>query len=137
MMRYLLGLALCAGLLVVGPGTGVAAIEKEVFRTLSVPESPVDSVSSGDGKIFFVLTAKGKVFVYDEKGNFKDIMDVDGSPDFISASANGEHIYLTDKESGAVQIVSVDFVQEIDVQGAPTKGDLKGAVTVALFSDFQ
>ena len=136
-MRYMVVLFLCAGLLAALPGTGVASVEKKVFRTLSVPEAPVDSVSSGDGKSFFVLTAKGKVFVYGEHGNFKDVLEVDGAPDLISASANGDVLYLTDKETGSVQIVNVEYVHEINIKGSAVKGDLNGVVTIALFSDFQ
>ena len=58
-------------------------------------------------------------------------------PDMVTSSPAGDLLYLTDKESGAVQIVAVDFVQEIRTQGNSFKGPVDAPVVLSIFSDFQ
>lgn len=137
MARYLLIVLLLAGLVVIGPTPSGAGVEKSVVKTLSVPGIPVDSAVSGDGSLFFVLTGQGKVYIYEKTGVLKDVLNIDGSPDMVTSSPDGNLLYLTDKESGAVQIVSVDFVQIIQTEGNAFKGTSGAPVVISIFSDFQ
>jgi len=136
-MRYLWGVLFVFILALAGPGNSSATVEKGLQRSFTVPETPLASVSSGDGKTFFVLSATGKVFIYGANGEYKDTLAVDGAPDLISVSHDGSVIYLTSKQSGKVQVINVDYVQEIKIAGDAIRGDRNGAVTIALFSDFQ
>ncbi len=137
MIRYCLISFFAIGLMFYGAQGLEAAVEKNVLKTISVPQTPIDTVASGDGKLLFVLTSEGQVYIYTDNGSLKDVLKVDGTPEMITSSPNGDKVFLTDKESGSVQIVSVDFVQNIDLAGAAVKGDPDGAVTIAIFSDFQ
>jgi hypothetical protein len=137
MMRYCFVALFAIGLMFCVTQGVEAAVEKNVIRTISVPHTPVDTVVSGDGKIFFVLTSGGKVYIYADNGTLKDVLEVDGTPEMITSSPSGDVVFLTDKESGSVQIVAVDFVQNIDLAGAAVRGDPNGVVTIAIFSDFQ
>ncbi len=137
MSRYFFMVLLLVGFVVVAPTPGGAAVEKNVVNTLSVPGVPVDTSLSGDGSLFFVLTGEGNVYIYQKNGVLKDVLNVDGSPDMVTSSPDGNLLYLTDKESGAVQIVSVDFVQQIVVEGNAFKGAAEAPVVISVFSDFQ
>lgn len=137
MARCLLMVLLLAGLVAVDSAPVWAAVEKNVVKTISVPGGPVDSAVSGDGNLFFVLAGQGKVYIYEKNGVLKDILNVGGSPDMVTSSPSGDLLYLTDKESGDVQIVAVDFVQEIWTEGNAFKGPANAPVVVAIFSDFQ
>jgi sugar lactone lactonase YvrE len=137
MARCFLIVLLLAGLVAAFPAPGEAAVEKNLVNTLSIPGTPVDSAVSGDGNLFFVLTGQGKVYIYEKNGALKDVLSFDGSPDMVTSSPDGNLLYLTDKESGAVQIVSVEYVQEIRTEGNAFKGPVDAPVVIAIFSDFQ
>ena len=137
MTRCFWRLLLLAGFVVFGPLPGGAAVEKNVLTTFTVPGGPLDTTVSGDGNLFFVLTEAGKIYIYEKGAVLKDTLDVGGFPDMVNASPDGNLLYLTDKESGAVQIVSVDFVQKIETEGNSFKGAMEAPVVLAIFSDFQ
>jgi len=46
-------------------------------------------------------------------------------------------LLLTSGKAKTVQIITLDFVQEINVSGSPFKGKVDAPVAVATFNDFQ
>lgn len=114
-----------------------AAVESNTTLTLKSSGKPLDTAVSADGHWFFVLTDQGKVEIYETTGTLKETIKIDGPADRISSSPTGDQLFLSDKETKAIRLVAVDFIQNIDTTGSPFKGPEKAPVVVAVFSDFQ
>lgn len=114
-----------------------AAVDAEIVQNLKVAPGVLDTALSGDGKFFFVLSSKGVVDIYPTAGGDKDQIVVEGKVDKIVSSQAGDLLFVTDSQAGATRMVSLDFLKDIDVAGAPFKGPENAPVVVAVFSDFQ
>jgi protein-disulfide isomerase len=130
-------LIVCLGLQLLPVISARAMVETNTVLSLKSSGSPVDMAASADGHWFFVLTGQGTVEIYETSGTLKDSIKLDGPADSIASSSTGEQLFLTDKASGTIKVVAVNFIQEIETKGAPFKGPEKAPVTVILFSDFQ
>ena len=123
-------------------GLGVSApshaeVEMTVARTLTLEETPVDGALSAGGKYIFVLTDKGKVLVYTPDGKLNDTIPVDKSVDSIKAGPREEILLLVSSKNKTVQVAVLEFVQEINTSGSPSKGAADAPVAIVLFTDFQ
>jgi len=129
--------ALAAGALVAAPRPGRATVETTPLMTLYSKAVPVDTAISGDGKVFFVLTDKHTVEVYDAQGVLQGTIDAGAGADTIRASASGDRIFLTNAAGKETKVLAVEFVKQIDITGSPFKGPADAPVVIAVFSDFQ
>jgi hypothetical protein len=102
-----------------------------------LPYTPVDMVQSVDGKYIYILTDNHKLLIYEPNGNLKASVDVDPGVVAIDTDARGENVLLVDKDNKSFSVYSVDFQADVDVSGAPFKGNAEAPVTVAVFSDFE
>ena len=126
------------GLIVSAPSH--AEVEMTVARTLTLEETPIDTALSASGKYIFVLTDKGKVLVYTPDGRLNDTIPVDKSVDSIRPAPPGareEILFLISSKKKSVQITVLEFVQDINVAGAPFKGAADAPVNIVIFTDFQ
>ncbi len=114
-----------------------ANVDVQQVQTMQLAVSPVDTAVSADGKLVFVLTAKMQVEVYTAQGKHKDSIKLQGKFDRIAVSPKGDTLFLTDTASKTVNVLSVSFVQNIDIAGSPFKGPEDAPVVVVLFSDYQ
>jgi protein-disulfide isomerase len=114
-----------------------AQVQVNVYRTLNLPETPVDTAISAGGKYIYVLTDKGTVLVYTPDGRLDDTIPVDKSVDSIEAGPGENILFLVSSKKKTVQIVILEFVQNIDISGAPFKGPADAPVTIVEFTDFQ
>jgi protein-disulfide isomerase len=114
-----------------------AEVEMTIARTLTLDEIPVDSALSAGGKYIFVLTEKGKVLVYTPDGKLNDTISVDSSVDSIKAGPREEILLLVSSKKKTVQVAVLEFVQEINTSGSPSKGAADAPVAIVLFTDFQ
>ena len=131
----LIFLSLFIGL--IAPGWGYAEVEVTIPRTLNLEDKPVDTAMSAGGKYLFVLTDNGKVLIYTMDGKLSDTIPVDKSIDSIKAGTTEEILFLVSGKKKIVQMVLLDFVQEINISGSPFKGAADAPVTIVLFTDFQ
>lgn len=114
-----------------------AAVETKTVLSIKSSGSPVDTALSADGRWFFVLTSQGQVEIYDGSGALKETIKTDGPADRITSSPTGDQIFLSDKASGAIKVVAINFIYAIDTADSPFKGADKARVVVTVFSDFQ
>jgi len=115
----------------------VAEVESQVLKTLNLDKTPIDVVTSADGKVLFVLT-EGEVLVYTNAGTtLSGRVPVDAGANQIAVSPRGDQLYLTNGKTNSLTVVNVAFVQTIDVAGAPFKGPAAAPVVVAVFDDYQ
>ncbi len=114
-----------------------AAVESTVIKTLNLDSPPLDVAVSPDGEKLYILTDNGNILIYSVKGKLTDTIKVDKDIDAIRVSRTGDVIFLSSQKSKQVQVVLLDFIQNIDISGAPYKGPDDAPVVIIVFSDFQ
>ena len=57
--------------------------------------------------------------------------------DGIKVGPEQDILLLTSRQNKTVEILVLDFIQNLDVSNSPFKGPADTVVTVAVFSDFQ
>ena len=112
-------------------------VEWNILKTLQLEATPIDVALSPDGRRIFVLTEQGEVVIYSSAAKVEAKIDVGQQVDQIKLGPRGSTLILKSGENKTVQIVSLDFIQKINVSGAPFKGAENAAVVIALFDDFQ
>lgn len=101
------------------------------------PAGTIDFTYSLDGKYVFFLTDAHQVQIYTKAGVLEGSVTVDPGVRRIDISPKGELLYLHNETDNSLTTVKIDFVVNIDVTGAPYKGNINAPVTVAVFTDFE
>jgi len=116
---------------------GTASVEWDVTGTLNLEEKPRDAAMSLSGKWIYVLTHRGEILIYASSGKLEDTISVGEHVDSIRVGPKDDVLLLTSGKEKRVQIVTLDFIKEIDVSGSPFKGNADAPVVVATFDDFE
>jgi len=116
---------------------GFAFVEWNIHKTLKLDAQPLDIAVSQDGNSIFVLTESGKIQIYSSDGSLKDKIDVGNHIDQIKSGPGDEWLFLSSRKNKTIEILHVDFIQNIDISGSPFKGPENAPVVIAVFSDFQ
>jgi len=114
-----------------------AAVEINLETTLKTGGVPVDVVVSQDGDLTFVLTDNGNVLIYDRIGKLTDTVEIGPHIDQIEIGPNGERLFAASRQNKTVEIITLDFIRQINTLGSPFKGPLEAPVVIVVFSDFQ
>ena len=114
-----------------------ATVEINLQRTLTTDGVPVDVVVTQDGNLTFVLTDNGKILIYDRIGNLTDTVEIGPHIDQIDIGPQGERLFAASRQNKSVEIITLDFIRQINILGSPLKGSLEAPVVIAVFSDFQ
>ena len=115
----------------------LAAVEITPQKTLKTDGVPVDVAVTQDGNLTFVLTDSGSVLIYDRVGNLTDTVGIGPHIDQIEIGPRGERLFAASRQNKTVEIITLDFIHEINTLGSPSKGPHEAAVVIAVFSDFQ
>ncbi len=114
-----------------------ASVEWNVLKTLQLEAAPIDVAVSPDGKLIFVLTEQGQILIYSSGGPLKDKIEVGNHFDHIKVGPKGKNLILNSRKNKLVKVITLDFIQDINVSGSPFKGSEDAAVVVAVFDDFE
>jgi hypothetical protein len=114
-----------------------ATVEWDVAGTLNLKEKPRDAAIALNGKYIFVLTEKGEILIYSSGGNLEGTISVGRDVEGIKVGPREDILLLTSGKDKKVQIITLDFIQEINVSGSPFKGNADAPVVIAAFNDFQ
>ena len=132
-VRFLLGLSFFVTM-----GTSsFAAVELKILRTLELDALPLDTVVSTDGRTIYVLADDGNIYIYLADGILQDKIQVGKHIDHIKISPTGNYLFATSRQKKTIQIISLEFIFDIDISGSPSKGPDHSPVVFAVFSDFQ
>ena len=131
----LLSILIIPGFFTQSPVFGL--VEWNIHKTLKLDTQPLDVAVSKNGNSIFVLTKSGKVLIYSPDGKLKDKIDVGNHVDHIKSGPTEEWLFLSSFKNKTIEIIHVDFIQNIDISGSPYKGSENAPVTIAVFSDFQ
>jgi hypothetical protein len=112
-------------------------VEWNVYKTLQLEETPIDVAVSPDGRRIFVLTDRGEVVIYSSAGKIEAKIDVGQHVDQLKLGPKGASLILSSGKNKTVEIVTLDFIQKINVSGSPFKGPEDAAVVIAVFDDFE
>jgi hypothetical protein len=115
----------------------LALVEWNIRKTLKLDAQPLDVAISKNGNSIFVLTQTGTILIYSPDGKLKDKIEVGNHIDQIRTGPGEEWLYLSSRKNKTVEILQVDFIQQIDISGSPFKGMENAPVAIAVFSDFQ
>jgi DNA-binding beta-propeller fold protein YncE len=113
------------------------SVEWNVQNTLQLEAEPIDAAVSPDGKRIFVLTKQGQVLIYSSGGPLIDKIDVGNQFDHIKVGSKGANLILNSRKNKSIQVITLDFIHDINVFGSPFKGPENAAVVVAVFDDFE
>ena len=124
-------------LIIAGTAAGsFANVEWGLEHTFQMDQPPIDVAVSPDGKHIFVLTESG-ILVYSKDGKLQDKIDVGYPVDQMKMGPEGKQLFITSRKNKTVQAVSIDFIVDIDISGAPYRGRQDAPVVIAVFSDYQ
>ena len=70
------------------------------------------------------------------RGRYQDLRGGPGV-DRIQPGPREDLLYLVDSTHNRIQVLFLDFIQEIPEAGSPIRGSADAPVTVAVFTDFQ
>ncbi|MCP4690558.1 MAG: thioredoxin domain-containing protein [Desulfobacterales bacterium] len=115
-----------------------AQVEGTVTQTLKPDAPPMDAAASLDGKWLFVLTQKGEVQIWNlMDGKKGGSIHVGAGVNRIATGPREDILYLSDAERGEVRILVLDFINNFDYSGSPSKGPEDAPVVITLFTDFE
>ena len=114
-----------------------AAVEWDVAGTLNLKQKPRDAAIAPNGRWIYVLTYEGEILIYSSNGKLEDTISVGKSVEGIKVGPREDVLLLTSGKDKTVQLIILDFIQEINVSGAPFKGNTDAPVAVATFNDFE
>mgnify|MGYP001827158705 FL=1 len=83
-----------------------------------------------------MLTEKGDLQVF-ENGVLTETISVGPEVSGIRTGPDDTLLFLLNSEQQSVDVVQLDFVQKIDIDGAAFKGNPDAPVAMVIFSDFQ
>ena len=115
----------------------LAKTEYQVRQKLQLKQAPIDLLVSSSNKWIYILSNEGQITIYTTRGQLRDTIDVGPDIDQIKAGPRDDMLFLLSRENKSVQVITIDFTEEITIQGSPIKGPADAPVTVAVFSDFQ
>ena len=114
-----------------------AEAEWNLHRTFKTQKTPLDVDVSIDGRWVFVLAEHAEILIYSSNGRLKDTIHVGDTIDEIKAGPREDILFLSSRKDSMVQLITLDFVQQINITGSPFKGPTDAPVAIAVFSDFQ
>ena len=114
-----------------------AAVEWSVQKKLQLEAPPVDVAVSLNDKWVFVLNDRGEVLVFSSDGGLKEKIPVGKHIDQIKVGPRDNLLYLSSRKKKTVEIVELDFIQNINTAGSPFKGPADAPVVIAVFTDFE
>jgi hypothetical protein len=120
-----------------GLSESFATVEMEVLKTFKTEDKILDVAMAGNGKWIYMLTDKGEVLIYTTRGDLRDRIFVGKSIEGIKMGSREDILLLTNREDSTVQIVLIDIIYNIDIEGSPYKGPVDAPVTIVVFNDFE
>jgi DNA-binding beta-propeller fold protein YncE len=118
-------------------GFAAGDVEWNVLKTLQLEAIPIDVAITPDGRRIYVLTDQGEILVYSSTQTVEGRIEVGKHVDQLKLGPRGETLILSSGQDKTIQIVTIDFIQNIDTTGAPFMGREDAPVVIAVFNDFQ
>lgn len=119
-----------------GPAATVG-VEATKLKQIAIDKSPLDVVTATDGKLMFVLVP-GEILIYSNLGNRPiNRIAVDKHFDRMTFAENLDLLILSSNAGKKVEMVRIDLINEVSIDGSPFMGKADAKVTIAVFDDYQ
>ena len=115
----------------------IADVDMNILKILKIDDTPLDVAFAKNHNYIYVLTDKGQILVFDPSGRQLEQIEVGRQFDQMRVIPGSDVIFLTSRKNKLVQIVQVDFVQQINTSDSPTIGPPDAPVVIAVFSEFE
>ena len=115
----------------------LAKTEFQIRQKLQLEHEPIDMLVTFNNKWIYILNAEGQIVIYSTRGQLRDTIDVGPDIDQIKPGPRDDMLFLLSREGKSVQVITIEFTEQITTQGSPFKGSAEAPVTVAVFTDFQ
>jgi hypothetical protein len=119
------------------PPPAGAEVRWRELKSMNLDSAPEDICLSADGTTIYVLTRSKAVLVLNADGSRRDGFTLDEPADRIAVSPRGDALILTNRETGKLRIIGLEFVHQINAGDSPFRGPQDAPVVVTVFSDFQ
>ena len=90
-----------------------------------------------NGGSVFVLADKGRIYKYGLNGDLRDTIETGKEIDQIKLDPRGIHLFASNRQKQTLDVIAVEFIQKISIEGSPFKGLENAPVVIAEFSDFE
>jgi protein-disulfide isomerase len=97
----------------------------------------VDAAIALNGRLVFALTDQGYLLIYEPNGTLKDKIFLGKGVDGIKATPREDVLLTSNSKNGVLQVITLDFIHEIETSGSPSQGPADAPVEIVVFSDFQ
>ncbi len=84
-----------------------------------------------------MLTVSGDILIYSPEGKLKDTVGVGAHIDQIEVGPGENMLVLKSRKKQTVELLILDFIQNISIAGSPFKGPVDAPVVISVFDDFQ
>lgn len=118
-------------------GQGQASVEWKIDQILKLEKPPLDIAVALSGRWIYVLTTEGNLKIYTPNGRLEDTISVGKHIEGLRIGPWEGKLILTSKTEKTVQLLSLSFIQKINTQGSPVKGNPNAEVEIITFGDFQ
>jgi hypothetical protein len=112
-------------------------LDGRLRNQFEVVKQAIDFAIANNGRSVFVLTDNGTVHMYGLDGRLRNKIEVGKQIDQIKLGPKEEHLFATNRKNQTVEVIALDFIQKISIQGSPFKGVQNAPIVIAEFSDFQ
>lgn len=116
---------------------GGAFVDWRLTPAIDIGQTPKDAVVSISGKWIYVLTKTGDILIYSRDGQLEDTIHVGKEISFITPGPTDNQLLVISGSGKTVSMLSMEFVREIDIAGAPALGLFDAPVTIVVFMDYQ
>ena len=137
MKKYVIKIVFVLLIGLICPWSASAEVEWRIEQTIKLDKKPIDMVMSAGGAYLFALTEDGIVHAYDSDGNLKAEINVGKNVDTIACGPRENVLVLKSKRNKEIQKIVFDFIEHINIEGFPFRGNADAPVVIALFTDYQ
>ena len=112
-------------------------MEWHLDKKFELNSPAVDMVLAPDGQREFLLDEAGNLNIYKLDGTLEGTIPVGTNYNLVQAGPEPYTVFLGNRQDKTVQILTIDLIQHIDIEGSPFKGPQDAPATLVLFTDFQ
>lgn len=112
-------------------------VESTRIKQIATEKPPLDVETSTDGKLMFVLVP-GEVLIFSNLGDRPiNRITVGAHFDRMTFAEKLDLLILSSNSNKTVEIVRIDLINEVSIDGSPYIGKADATVTIAVFDDYQ
>jgi protein-disulfide isomerase len=112
-------------------------MEWQLEKKITLKSPAIDMTFSLDGQQQFLLDEEGNLNIYKIDGTLQGTVPVGKDYNIIQPGPEPGTIFLGNRREKTVQVLTVNLIQDITIEGSPFKGPQNAPVTLILFTDFQ